>query len=55
MVDARGGRILEEGLRAMVDEDERRWIEERATGGFDHLLLGTSSLLLAPGMHHLQA
>ncbi|MDQ4126717.1 MAG: alkaline phosphatase D family protein [Actinomycetota bacterium] len=56
VVDARGGRILEEGSRAMVDADELHWIEERATGGFDHLLLGTSlPLLLGPGMHHLQA
>ncbi len=56
MMDARGGRILDEDRRAMVDEDERRWIEEKATGGFDHLLLGTSlPLLLGPGMHHLQA
>ena len=56
IVDARGGRILEEERRAMVDEDERRWIEDRATGGFDHLLIGTSlPLLLGPGMHHLQA
>ena len=40
----------------MVDEGERRWIEDKATGGFDHLLLGTSlPLLLGPGMHHLQA
>jgi len=56
MMDARGGRILEEERRAMVDADERRWIEDKATGGFDHLLLGTSlPLLLGPGMHHLQA
>jgi PhoD-like phosphatase len=56
MMDARGGRILEEERREMVDADERRWIEDRATGGFDHLLLGTSlPLLLGPGMHHLQA
>ncbi len=56
VVDTRGGRILEEGSRAMVDADERRWIEERATGGFDHLLLGTSlPVLLGPGMHHVQA
>ncbi len=40
----------------MVDADERRWIEDRATGGFDHLILGTSlPLLLGPGMHHLQS
>ena len=56
MIDARGGRILEEERRAMVDEGERRWIEDKATGGFEHLLLGTSlPLLLGPGMHHLQA
>ena len=40
----------------MVDAEEWRWIEEHATGGFDHLLLGTSlPVLLGPGMHHLQA
>ena len=56
MMDARGGRILEEERRAMVDADERRWIEDKATGGFDHLLLGTSlPLLLVPVMHHLQS
>jgi hypothetical protein len=56
VVDSRGGRILEEGRRSMVDADEWAWIEERATGGFDHLLLGTSlPLMLGPGMHHLQA
>ena len=40
----------------MVDADEWAWIEDIATGGFDHLLLGTSlPLMLGPGMHHLQA
>lgn len=39
-----------------VDADEWAWIEDRATGGFDHLLLGTSlPLLLGPTMHHLQS
>ena len=56
VIDSRGGRVLEEGRRAMVDEDEWSWIEERATGGFDHLLLATSlPVMLGPGMHHLQA
>ena len=56
MMDARGGRILEEERRTMVNADERRLIEDKATGGFDHLLLGTSlPLLLGQGMHHLQA
>ena len=40
----------------MVNAEEWSWIEEHATGGFDHLLLGTSlPVLLGPGMHHLQA
>ena len=56
MMDARGGRVLEEDRRSMVDADEWAWIEDRATGGFDHLLLGTSlPLLLGPTMHHLQS
>ena len=54
VVDSRAVRVLEEGRRSMVDADEWAWIEERATGGLDHLLLGTSlSLMLGPGMHHL--
>jgi hypothetical protein len=56
VMDSRGGRVLEGGCRSMVDAEEWRWIEEHATGGFDHLLLGTSvPVLLGPGMHHLQA
>ena len=56
VVDSRGGRVLEEGNRSMVDAEEWSWIEDRATGGFDHLLLGTSlPVMLGPGMHHLQA
>ncbi len=55
MMDSRGGRVLEEGRRSMVDADEWAWISEKATGGFDHLLIGTSlPLLLGPAMHHLQ-
>ena len=56
MMDSRGGRVLEEGRRSMVDAEEWRWIEEQATGDFDHLLFGTSlPVLLGHGMHHLQA
>jgi hypothetical protein len=55
MMDARGGRVLEEDRRSMVDEEEWAWIVEMAMGDFDHLLLGTSlPLLLGPTMHHLQ-
>ena len=56
IMDSRGGRVLEKGHRSMVNAEEWDWIEEHATGGFDHLLLGTSlPVLLGPGMHYLQA
>src|ERR687894_1901256 len=56
MMDSRGGRVLDEDRRSMVDAEEWAWIEDKATGDFDHLLLGTSlPFLLGPGMHYLQA
>jgi hypothetical protein len=56
MIDSRGGRVLREDRRSLVDAEEWAWISERATGGFDHLLIGTSlPLLLGPGMHHFQS
>jgi PhoD-like phosphatase len=55
VVDSRGGRVLRRDRRLMVDADEWRWVEEHATGGFDHLLLATSvPVLPGPGMHYLQ-
>jgi hypothetical protein len=40
----------------MLDDAEWAWIEDKTTGDFDHLLLGTSlPFLLAPGMHYLEA
>jgi hypothetical protein len=56
VMDSRGGRVLDEGSRSIMDAQEWRWIEDHATGGFDHLLFGTSlPVLLGPGMHYLQA
>ena len=56
VIDSRCGRVLEEGKRSMLDEDEWQWVEDHATGGFDHLLIATSvPWLLAPAMHHLEA
>jgi hypothetical protein len=55
MMDSRAGRVLE-GHRSMLDDDEWSWIEEKATGDYDHLLFGTSlPVLLSPGLHHLEA
>jgi PhoD-like phosphatase len=57
VVDVRTGRCLDPGNRKIVDDDEARWIEERATEAeVDHLLFGTSDpYLLAPSFHHLEA
>src|SRR5215212_1950948 len=56
VMDSRGGRVLDEGCRSMIDAGEWTWIEDRATGGFDHLLLATSlPVLLGPGVHYLEA
>jgi hypothetical protein len=56
VMDSRAGRVLEEGHRAMLDDEEWSWIENMATGDFDHLLFGTSlPFLLGPGLHHLEA
>jgi PhoD-like phosphatase len=56
MIDSRAGRVLTPGRRSMVDAGEWEWIVEHARGGCDHLLIGTSlPLLLAPGLHHVEA
>jgi hypothetical protein len=56
MIDSRAGRVLTPGRRSMVDQGEWDWITEHATGGFDHLLIGsTLPLFLAPGLHYLEA
>ena len=56
VLDGREGRILEEGRRAMFDEDEWRWLSEQTTGDFHHLVIAnTLPVLLAPTFHHLEA
>jgi len=56
VMDSRAGRVLKEGHRSMLGAKEWAWIEDTATGDFDHLLFGASlPFLLAPGLHHLEA
>ncbi|MDQ3724266.1 MAG: alkaline phosphatase family protein [Actinomycetota bacterium] len=56
VVDSRAGRVLAEGRRQMLSDAEWNWVEDRCTGDFDHLIIGTSlPVMLAPGMHHLEA
>jgi hypothetical protein len=56
VIDSRAGRVLDEGGRKMVDDEEWDWVVEHATGGCDHLLIATSlPFLLSPGMHAVEA
>ncbi|MER6999677.1 alkaline phosphatase D family protein [Streptomyces sp. NPDC000410] len=55
MVDTRAGRVLDEAERAMLDEDEARWLREQALdapGSYDHLLIGSSLPWLLPPLVH---
>lgn len=55
-VDSRAGRVLEEGARRMVDDEEWQWIVDHAEGDFDHLLIATTvPWLLSPGLDRLEA
>jgi hypothetical protein len=54
--DSREGRVLNRTPRKIVDDREWEWIEERATGDVDHLLIAdTLPILLAPALHHVEA
>jgi hypothetical protein len=56
MIDSRAGRVLDPGRRSMVDAEEWDWITGHATGGVDHLLLGTSlPVVLGPALHNVEA
>ena len=56
VVDSRAGRVLREGKRQMLSDEEWAWVEDQCTGDFDHLVIGTSlPVMLAPGLHYLEA
>ena len=56
VIDSRCGRILADGERSMVSEDEFAWIVEQTAGDYDHLLIGTSLPWLLPrALHDLEA
>jgi PhoD-like phosphatase len=56
VVDSRAGRVLAGGRRQMLSDVEWEWLEDRCSGDFDHLVIGTSlPVMLAAGMHHLEA
>jgi hypothetical protein len=56
VVDSRAGRLLRDGRREMVDDEEWRWIDERLRGDVQHLLIATSLPYLLPqAIHDLEA
>ena len=53
VIDSRCGRVLTEGRRSMVSEQEFAWIESQVEGGsYDHLIVGTSVPWLLPRALH---
>ncbi|MEU3447897.1 alkaline phosphatase D family protein [Streptomyces thermolilacinus] len=55
MVDTRAGRVLDEQKRAMLGEEDARWLAEQVLEGRadrDHLLLGSSLPWLLPPLVH---
>ena len=56
VLDSRAARVLSDGRRQMIDDDEWDWIVEHSSGAFDHLVVAsTLPVFIAIGVHHLQA
>jgi PhoD-like phosphatase len=56
VLDSRAARVLSDGRRQMVDDDEWDWIVEHSRGAFDHVVIAsTLPVFLPSGIHHLQA
>jgi hypothetical protein len=56
VLDSRAARVLSDGRRQMVDEEEWDWIVDHSSGAFDHVIIAsTLPVFLPTGIHHLQA
>jgi hypothetical protein len=56
VLDGREGRVLSDGQREMMDDDQWAWVTEQVTGDYDHVLLAnTLPVLLAPTLHYIEA
>ena len=50
VIDSRAARVLAEGRRDMVDDEEWQWIAEHARGAYDHLIIAsTLPVFMTPG------
>jgi hypothetical protein len=55
VVDSRAARVLADGRRDMVDDDEWEWIRDHGRGDFDHLVIVSSlPVFLSYGVHYLE-
>ena len=56
VIDSRAARVLMDGRREMIDEEEWDWIVEHSLGAFDHLVIASTLPVFMPkGIHHLEA
>jgi len=56
VLDSRAARVLSDGRRQMIDEEEWDWIVEHSVGEFDHLVIASTLPVFLPiGIHHLQS
>ena len=56
VIDSRAARVLAEGRRDMVDDEEWQWIAEHARGAYDHLIIAsTLPVFMTPGIDGLEA
>jgi hypothetical protein len=56
VVDSRAARVLSDGRREMLDEEEWGWVIEHSLGEFDHLVIAsTLPVYLPKGIHHFEA
>jgi PhoD-like phosphatase len=55
VLDSRAARVLTDGRRQMIDDDEWDWIVDHSNGAFDHLIIASTLPVFLPiGIHHLQ-
>jgi hypothetical protein len=56
VVDSRAARVLSDGRREMIDEEEWDWVIEHSLGSFDHLVIASTLPVYMPsGIHQLEA
>jgi hypothetical protein len=56
VLDSRAARVLSDGRREMIDEEEWDWVVEHSSGAYDHVVIASTLPVFMPrGIHHLQA